>query len=160
MANSNRQNNNRSRAAFTLVELLLVIAIIGVLASLALAVVAGAQDEARRSATVARLGQIRAMMLDRIEDYEFRRIPVRLKDFKVGQNGDRDELQRVTNRIIADMINVEMPREIVGEGSNQTVGQFPSAKLVSWLARPEILGRRTMDEPPPARPSNCPCSST
>ncbi len=148
MSNLNQQFNNRRRAAFTLVELLLVVAIIGVLASLALAVVAGAQNEARRSATVARLGQIRAMMLDRIESYEFRRVPLDLQRFKVGDDGsgtlNRDEVRQVNNRIIADMINTEMPRaEAGGLGSN--LGIFPSNKLQNWLRN--VLGNRTMDEP-------------
>lgn len=133
MTMSNHPIKSRCRAAFTLVELLLVIAIIGVLASLALAVVAGAQDEARRSATVARLGQIRAMVLNRIEGYEFRRLPVRLKDFGVGTGQDGLlYLRRVTNRIIADMINVELPRK----GSQMDQPAFPSKELRGWLNDP------------------------
>jgi prepilin-type N-terminal cleavage/methylation domain-containing protein len=148
MTNSKHSNGNRIRAAFTLVELLLVIAIIGVLASLALAVVAGAQNEARRSATVARLGQIRAMILNRIESYEYRRVPLSLQRFKVGDDGsgtlNRDEVRQVTNRIIADMINTEMPRAEAG-GLGTNLGLFPSNKFQSWLRN--VLGNRMMDEP-------------
>lgn len=139
-------SNSRRRFGFTLVELLLVVAIIGVLASLALAVVSGAQDEARRSATVSRLSQIRALLLERIESYEFRRVPVALKRYQVGVTGpndpfDREEVHRITNRILADMVNTEMPRtaprKLVG-----SIGEFPSSNLRDYLT--DVLQGRTM----------------
>ena len=99
--------NNEYRSGFTLVELLLVISIIAVLSSLALFVVRGAREDAQHAATRMRSTQAGAAVQQRMEDYEFRRIPVRLGDYVAGSN--RVVLNLVRNRIIADMVHVEMP---------------------------------------------------
>ncbi|MCH2179544.1 MAG: type II secretion system GspH family protein, partial [Mariniblastus sp.] len=53
---------NKQHRGFTLVELLMVIAIITILATLSLAVLRSSQEEARTSATEARITQIQNML--------------------------------------------------------------------------------------------------
>lgn len=94
---------------FTLIELLLVISIIAVLSSLALFVVRGARADAQLAATKMRASQAQAAVDQRMENYEFRRIPVRLSDYVVAGPNQRLIQNLVRNRIIADMLHVEMP---------------------------------------------------
>ena len=61
---------------FTLVELLLVIAIIAVLSSMAVGVIAGAQNDARVAATRSRVQVIEKLMQAELEDFEVRRSPL------------------------------------------------------------------------------------
>ena len=68
--------NSRLRRAFTLIELLIVIAIIGVLTAMSLTLLAGASNDAKISATQSRMSQITAILQLQMEDYEVRRLPI------------------------------------------------------------------------------------
>ena len=137
---SNRQSRNLS--GFTLVELLLVIAIISVLAAMSLGVLRNAQDSAKSAATQARITQIEALLAIQLEDYEVRRLPIsnrELADY-VRANPAKDEdgdnvkvfvqLQALRRQILMDIINSEFPRPYIdaqdGFRLNPDVGQFPS----------------------------------
>lgn len=65
----------RAYGGFTLVELLLVVAIIAVLATLSVSVLGSAQNDARVSATRARVSLIQRVLEAELEDYEVRRVP-------------------------------------------------------------------------------------
>ncbi|MEM7452964.1 MAG: type II secretion system protein [Planctomycetota bacterium] len=158
----------QERSGFTLVELLLVISVIAVLSSLALFVVRGARSDAQHAATRMRSSQAEAAVQQRMENYEFRRVPVRLNDYVAGSS--RIVLNLVRNRIIADMVHVEMPGvwrwlpaaarwedDTVDSGDgfdalddyagvrqiptvNSVGGIFPSLELESWLLEMEAQG--------------------
>ena len=64
------------RTAFTLVELLLVVSIIAILASLAVGVMAQAQNDAAIAATRSRMTLIEKILEIELENYEVRRSPV------------------------------------------------------------------------------------
>ena len=68
--------SRHARGGFTLVELLLVIAIIAVLTTMAVGVIAGAQDDARVAATRSRVQIIERLMATELEDFEVRRSPL------------------------------------------------------------------------------------
>lgn len=118
------------RSAFTLVEMLLVIAIIGVLSSLAVAVLQDAQDEARVAATKSRILKIESIMLTVMEDYEVRRLPIRnrvIANYVTNSNThsatDNDFRLRVKNlsrRLRAMLISAEYPTAEV----NSTTGEY------------------------------------
>ena len=106
-------------AGFTVVELLLVITIIAILSSLSLAVIRSAQDDAKHAATETRITQIRAILQQRMEDYEVRKLPIRLTSY----SRNRSILQALKNLILIDVVSVEMPRE------TEHVNRFPSDEL-------------------------------
>lgn len=107
------------RNGFTLVELLLVMAIIAILSTLAVLALRGAQDEAKHGATQARVSQIRALLQQRMEDYEVRKLPIRLTNYTT----NRGELRQLKQLILADMVSCEMPRDA------SHVRAFPSPQL-------------------------------
>ena len=121
------------RTGFTLIELLMVISVLAVLASLALVAVRGAEQDAKESATQSRIGQIRTLMLQRFEDYEFRKSPVRLTSYVNPQNS-RLNAKILRQRIIADIINVELPRGAAD------LAMYPSQAFRDWAMLPSSNG--------------------
>ena len=136
---------HRSRAArhgFTLVELLLVISIIAILASMLVGVMAGAREDANVAATKARMRIIERVLLEQIEEYEVRRLPItlaELQDYVLANPMTPPAINDTTyvqaknlkRRIIADLLNSEMPRAFVDNTGtlmpNPDMGVFPSA---------------------------------
>ncbi len=131
------ETRKRSRG-FTLVELLMVISMIAIMAGMALVALRGAREDARESATEARISRIVAMLKIQFEEYEFRKLPLRL-DLFVTQNPKAGvpfqvQIRNLKRRIILDMINSEMPRAIedpVGMTppffNTSEIGTFPTA---------------------------------
>ncbi len=114
------------RHGFTLIELLLVISIITVMSSMVLLGVRGVRDDASAAATQMRVSQAKALLQQRMENYEYLKVPVDLS----GET--RANARRIRNRIIADLINVEVPSNL---SAPLTVGApvFPSQELRDWL---------------------------
>ncbi len=137
---SQHQKTDR-RIGFTLTELMLVIAIMAVLSTMSLALMRSAQEDAKYSATRSRIHKIEAMLQLELENYEVRRLPIRLAElasFMPGAN--LAEIRDVKRRILADLISSEMPRPFVNEFGefvvNPDLGRFPtqSQPLVPWVA--------------------------
>src|SRR6185369_542166 len=66
------------RLGFTLVELLIVVMIIGILASLAVSVMAGAVEQSRIQRTHAMIAKIDQLIMEHYESYRTRPVPVRI----------------------------------------------------------------------------------
>ena len=63
---------------FTLAELLIVIAIIGLLSSMALVTLYGVQQDARERSTRATVTRINEVVMARFESYRTRPVPIRI----------------------------------------------------------------------------------
>jgi prepilin-type N-terminal cleavage/methylation domain-containing protein len=136
MTNPNFKLDDRQCSGFTLVELLLVIAILGVLTTMALAFMRNANEQARVAATQSRIKKIEAILNAELERYEVRRLPIsrqELADF-VAMNPapgipSNIQVNNMRKRLIQDLINCELPRPILSGGvffRNTDLGHFPS----------------------------------
>ena len=106
----------RKRAGFTLVELLLVIAMIAVFAAMAVAVVAGAQGEALKSATISRIRQVESLLNQRMEEYQVRKLGLDITQFTLNPI----LIRHIRDMAIADFIRVELPSRL------EDVEKYPS----------------------------------
>ncbi len=124
---------NPARRAFSLPELLIVIAIIGVMATLILAVAQKAQEDARASATRSRIARIEAILNQELDAYEVRRLPVSSQVLLAAVGGtDAVAFRNLRKRILQDLINAEFPRPlgdlVTGFTFNDDLGKFPSER--------------------------------
>jgi len=116
------------RGGFTLVELLIVIMIISILTGLTLVVLRSAQDDASEARTRTQIERIKGLIMDRLETYQTRIIPMALDPSTNPQPMDYRDFRR---RVIAELIRVEIPfdagnlvgQEFDGEAVDDT--QFP-----------------------------------
>ena len=148
MKSFSRIRNQSCESGFTLVELLLVMAIIAVLSSLALVVVGEAQYDAQANATSSRINQISTLMQEALEEYAFTSRDLNCRDrgrgideqYTVGdfvaQDIDDEKVRQreVIRRVNLEVLSSEMPRNYVhiahnGNGFNAT---FPSPIFLQW----------------------------
>ena len=135
--------NQLRRRAFTLVELLLVVSIIAVIASLSVGVLAQAQNDAAIAATRSRITLIEKILEVELEDYEVRRSPVSFAGISslIGastlDNSPTDKTllhaRNLKRMIIADLIRAELPDGSRPDDDGR-ISQFPSDTLLSYLA--------------------------
>jgi prepilin-type N-terminal cleavage/methylation domain-containing protein len=127
------------RSAFTLVELLLVIAIIGILASLGLGIMAQAQEDAALAATRSRITLIEKILETELEEYEVRRSPVSVGTIAAMVNSSGLESNRmllhirnIKRMLIADLIRSEMPDGT--DTGGMVIGEFPTMALQQYFS--------------------------
>ena len=139
--------SDAGRCGFTLVELLLVIAIVTVLSTMALGVMRQATTDAKISATEARLTQVNAIMEVVMEDYSVRRMPVDLSEevAKLGLNVTRRNLREKRYEVLSELIDVELPRPLYDPSlglyvpnSNRVVSPFFSGPGYVGSGNPTI----------------------
>jgi prepilin-type N-terminal cleavage/methylation domain-containing protein len=92
------------RQAFTLVELLMVIAIIAILAGMAVAALAGAAEEGRRTRARAQIAKIDQLINDHWNGYRYRQVPIRVPS-------NTDPVTAARGRLIAlrELMRMELP---------------------------------------------------
>ena len=135
------------RSGFTLVELLLVMAIIGVLSSLALVVVNEAQYDAQVSSTRSRIAMLDQILRQRMDIAQEMRLPINPGDTRYINEGNlpptlgnRRAARQLRRRLIADIIDIEMPRSYWDVGFHRLDDvevrdfSFPSSQFSKWLA--------------------------
>ena len=155
-------------SAFTLVELLIVIAIIGVLTAMSLSLLGAASNDAKVSATQARRSQITAILQLQMEDYEVRRLPVSnriLRDYvaanpimidgKPDPMNARLQLQYLRRQMLMALIDSELPRpariltlgQPIAYVENEFAGRFGSGlDLAPESAFAQTNDRKQVDE--------------
>lgn len=110
---------------FTIIELLLVIAIIGVLTTLALGVIQGATEDAKIAATKVRIQQVESILAIEMEDYEVRRLPISVGELAAYAFANpvrtdtssnpikiQAQVRNLRRRILQDLISAEWPRPL------------------------------------------------
>lgn len=138
-----------ANGGFTLVELLLVVAILAVIASLAVGVLGEAQNDASIAATRSRITVIQQILEAELEEYEIRRPPIRSNVIEglvaasetagvLAPNRRLIHVRNIRRMIIADLIRTELPDGSLvnvpnGSTEAQYVGQFPSDVLRNYM---------------------------
>ena len=87
----------RSRAGFTLVELLVVIMLIGIMASFVLVALAGATQSAKEDRTQAQIMKIHELIMVEWEEFQYRRVPPTELMLKVQMGVNDFETQNTAN---------------------------------------------------------------
>lgn len=147
--------SKRTRAAFTLIELLVVISAIAVLASLAVGMIASAQEDARASATRARVQLIEKLMEVELENYEIQRSPVPFRELSAlvdivlthGQwNSDaanfRLHVKNLKRMLTLDLIRAEIPDARNGIPTSV----FPSPRFLRYLGEDLMLTQMEINQ--------------
>jgi hypothetical protein len=158
-----------------LVELLIVIAIISVLATMSVAMLSGASQDAKISATQARISQITAMLQLQMEDYEVRRLPIpnrvldafidvnRMPFNGTGPQNDRIQLKYLRRQLLMALIDSEMPRPVRALSAGQSIGyeeNLQAGQIVSTFNLEELStaaetnGLKNVDESDPPAPAD------
>ncbi|MEX1041201.1 MAG: prepilin-type N-terminal cleavage/methylation domain-containing protein [Pirellulaceae bacterium] len=96
------QRNQTHKQAFTLVELLVVMAVLVLLSSLVLSALAGAAEQARENRTRSQIQKIHELLMSRYEDYRYRRVPPSKSGNVRARQGDRVDK-------IRELMRMEMP---------------------------------------------------
>ncbi len=96
--------NSRTRAAFTLTELLIVIAIIGIMTGLGLSALAGATELAREQRTRSIIAKLDQLVMERYESYRTRAVPIRIPPGTAPQFASRARLNA-----LRDLMRLELP---------------------------------------------------
>lgn len=113
-ARSSKIRIGRSRPSFTLVELLVAIAIIGIMAGMVLYTLAGAQQDALRARTRGTIDKINQVILERWEGYRYRsvKLPVTSQMLQQKQIKARG-VARLRSLFLKDMMRMELPDNFV-----------------------------------------------
>jgi prepilin-type N-terminal cleavage/methylation domain-containing protein len=102
----------RIRPAFTLTEMLLVVAIIGIMTGLALSALQGATELAREQRTRTIIAKIDQLIMERYESYRTRAVPVRVPvSVSTGAQGGINAA-RIRLYGLRDLMRMEMPDRI------------------------------------------------
>jgi prepilin-type N-terminal cleavage/methylation domain-containing protein len=98
----------RSRSAFTMVELLVTITIIGILAAMTLGALQLSREAAREAKTKATIAKINGIVMERYESYLTRRVPIQVPPGTTPANVAQMRLNG-----IRDLMRMEMPERWV-----------------------------------------------
>ncbi len=135
------------RGGFTLVELLTTITIIGVLASMTLLVVRGAQRDSLDAKTRVTIGKIHEVLAARWEEYFTQPLPIKLPPAAFERNGagvralSSREMSRVRLIAIRDLMRLELPD---CPGDVKFFATTP-ASTVAPLLVPKMIGARSYE---------------
>lgn len=121
------------RLAFTLVELLMVVAVIGILATFVMVALAGVNQSAKEDRTTVQIAKVHELLMDKYQEYQHRRMPpvngrmalARQKpNFEGWLNANGGYALVAQDRLIAtrEMMRLELPSskdEVVGPNANR-----------------------------------------
>ncbi len=112
--------SRQRRQGFTLVELLLVIGIIGILTSLALLVIRGAEQDARVARSTSQVQRINIVLAGEWEKYQTRILRFRFNQETGNNNLNANQIHRIRTRAMMDLARVEFPND------KDVLAQYPS----------------------------------
>ncbi len=145
------------RNGFTLVELVMVIAIMAILGGLALSMIGGARHDANAARTETQIRRITHFIEARLEDYAVRILPYRLSQYSspvipVTPFLTRQQIAELRNRILIEYIRAEMPCRLSQVSAPGTpTNNFPSTQFVTDFGTPllNVVDRaNTLPVPP------------
>ena len=138
--------SRHARGGFTLVELLLVVAIIAVLSTLGISVIASSQNDARVAATRSRMEVIEELLATEIEDFEVRRSPLPFDVLSVitrlvvqkptpkWSTDIRIHARNLKRMLTVDLMRSEFPDlSSFPDGGPVVLGQFPSPQIQNYF---------------------------
>ena len=120
-----------ARSGFTLVELLMVISIIAILASLGVAVLRSAENDSRAARTETIVTKIDNVIQRRFEAYETRTLP-----FRIDTNMGFEDRRQLRNLVLAEWIRGEMPT------SEMDLNNFGDSGAFSGTSREPAMVKR------------------
>jgi prepilin-type N-terminal cleavage/methylation domain-containing protein len=129
------------RSAFTLVELLVTITIIGMMAGLVLGAMSAARQASREAATKATIAKLNSIIMKRYESYLTRRVPVSLSNLPPAQAA-QDRLYA-----IRDIMRMEMP-DCTADISSPPISLPNSTASVPRPALSQLYYNRLVNSPP------------
>ena len=134
-----RRAARRRRAGFTLLELLMVVAIIAIISTLGLAVLGGAEQDALENRTRAGIQRIKQALDQKLEENAYRILPIR-----PAPGTSPVDLADLRQIAFAELIRVEFPTRIehaVVANYPRNTGTLAGIELSTGLPVPQMLRR-------------------
>jgi prepilin-type N-terminal cleavage/methylation domain-containing protein len=137
----------RARAGFTLIELMVVMAIMTVLSAMIAVAVSGAQESARVAHTRAVIARIHTLLMDRVESYRSRRLPIQIQ-----LGSTPAQAAQLRCNAIRELMRMELPDRWT-DITDPPVTKFgsltmaPTATFVSYQAALSNAGITTSSDP-------------
>lgn len=135
-ARSSKTRIGHNRPSFTLVELLVSIAIIGIMAGMVLYTLAGAQQDALRTRTRGTIDKINQVILERWEGYRYRSVKLPVSAEALQQKWIRPrQVATLRSLFLKDMMRMEMPDSYVDLAYTPTDWNFGAMNFKSSPGR-------------------------
>ena len=158
----------RRRLAFTLVELLMVVAVIGILATFVMVALAGVNQSAKEDRTTVQISKVHELLMDKYQEYQHRRMPPvngrlalsrQKPNFEAWLDANGGYALVAQDRLIAtrEMMRMELPSskdEVVGPNANgqslllDPLNPSPRNPLVPALSRAYYRKAQSMTNDP------------
>jgi len=121
------------RVGFTLVELLIVVTVLGLLATLSLGALQKARDAARMTRTKATIAKIHNIIMRKYEAYGTRRVPLDMSGISLADRNNRASMATERLHALRDIMRMEMP---------DCYNDIEKSKLSSYLRSEPALWRQ------------------
>ncbi len=115
------------RPGFTLVELLIVIAIIAIIAGMSMAALLGAAEEGRRSRARSQIAKLDQLISEKWNGYRYRQLPVRIPNNTPPTVAARRRLD-----VMRELMRMEMPDRLTDVLDDPVTGQSIPASLRAY----------------------------
>ena len=123
---------NRPRRGFTLVELIMTMAIMAILSAMIAVALAGAEESAKVSHTRALIARLHTLLMDRYESYRWRRLPISSTSETTGNSPSVAAKARCN--AMRNLMRIELPDRWTDVDSNDppAVLQSPTIAYIQY----------------------------